>query len=338
MSVSKEKQRAPRNRTVTLTDHDLLVLPNMIMTDSDVASNPSGIINRVVNCEFEKVVEHIFDSSIDLLILDPPYNLDKNFNGFQFNKRTIVEYEDYLCEIFSALKPKLKNSASIYICGDWRSSVSIFSAAKKFFKVRNRITWEREKGRGALTNWKNCSEDIWFCTMSEDYTFNVDKVKLRRKVIAPYRDSDGAPKDWVESTDGSFRDTSPSNLWSDITIPFWSMPENTDHPTQKSEKLFAKLVLCSSNEGDLVLDPFLGSGTTAVVCRKLARKYVGIEINREYCLLAQKRIELARTDMSIQGYQDGVFWERNTLNLQNIAKAKKTKVNTSLAGDLFDDN
>ncbi len=158
--------------------------------------------------------------------------------------------------------------------------------------------------------------------MGDNYTFNVDKVKVRRKVIAPYRNGDGTPKDWQESDGGNYRDTHPSNLWTDITIPFWSMPENTDHPTQKSEKLVAKLMLASTNPGDLVLDPFLGSGTTSVVAKKLGRHFIGIELEEEYALLSQKRLELATSETSVQGYSDGVFWERNSLNAMNN-KAKR---------------
>jgi site-specific DNA-methyltransferase (adenine-specific) len=181
--------------------------------------------------------------------------------------------------------------------------------------VRNRITFEREKGRGARSNWKNASEDIWFATRGDDYYFDVEAVKLRRRVLAPYR-SDGQPKDWDETEAGNFRLTHPSNLWTDLTIPFWSMPENTDHPTQKPEKLLAKLILASSRAGDLILDPFAGSGTTQVVARKLGRHFTGIEINPEYCLWAERRLELAAQDSGIQGNADGVFWERNTLAAQ----------------------
>jgi site-specific DNA-methyltransferase (adenine-specific) len=89
------------------------------------------------------------------------------------------------------------------------------------------------------------------------------------------------------------------------------MSENTPHPTQKPEKLIAKLILASSNVGDLVLDPFAGSGTTAVVAKKLNRKFIAIEQNKDYCALTQKRLEMADTDMSSQGY-NGVFMERNS--------------------------
>ena len=95
------------------------------------------------------------------------------------------------------------------------------------------------------------------------------------------------------------------------------MPENTDHPTQKPEKLYAKLILASSKPGAMVFDPFLGSGTASVVAKKLGRNYCGIEMNEEYCLLCQKRLQMAEKDCSIQGYKDGVFWERNSLKFQN---------------------
>jgi site-specific DNA-methyltransferase (adenine-specific) len=214
--------------------------------------------------------------------------------------------------MFSCLKQVLKPTSSVYVCGEWHTSASIYTAAAEYFIIRNRITWEREKGRGAVLNWKNSAEDIWFCTVSDNYTFNVDQVKLRRKVIAPYRVK-GQPKDWDETPQGKFRDTAPSNIWTDITVPFWSMPENTDHPTQKSEKMMARLILAGSNPGDFVFDPFLGSGSTSVAAKKLGRKYLGIEIDKEYCLLTERRLELADIDTTIQGYTDGVFWERNTL-------------------------
>jgi site-specific DNA-methyltransferase (adenine-specific) len=158
--------------------------------------------------------------------------------------------------------------------------------------------------------------------MSKNYVFNVEAVKLKRQVIAPYTEN-GRPKDWEETGQGRFRLTHPSNLWTDLTVPFWSMPENTDHPTQKPEKLLAKIILASSNPGEVVLDPFLGSGTTSVVAKKLGRRYIGVEIDERYCCLAEKRLEMTEADRAIQGYADGVFWERNTLKEQQVQKKVK---------------
>jgi len=313
--IKQKKPRAPMNRTLILDEVDRARLAPRLLNSSTLdaqATPPVGTIQG--NCL--AIAQHLPPAFVDLLILDPPYNLNKCFNGRKFSKRTVEDYTNWLDEVICTLKPLLKPTASIYICGDWFSSASIFTVADRYFTVQNRITWEREKGRGAKTNWKNASEDIWFCTMSEVYTFNVDAVKLRRRVLAPYRNRDGTPKDWHVTKQGNFRDTYPSNLWTDITIPFWSMPENTMHPTQKSEKLLAKLVLASTNPGDFVLDPFLGSGTTSVVAKKLGRKYLGIELDEEYSLLAERRLELADRETEIQGFSDGVFWERNTLSIQ----------------------
>jgi site-specific DNA-methyltransferase (adenine-specific) len=312
-----ERKRAPRNRTLTANAAEIRELRKRLLTPDELQGD--NFIGRTILGDCFEVISKIARESVDVLILDPPYNLDKKFGSTHFGKVPVNQYTVWLRTAFAAIRPTLKPTATVYVCGDWLSSASIFTAASEFFEIRNRITWEREKGRGALINWKNASEDIWFCTMSDSYTFNVDAVKVRRRVLAPYRHNDGRPKDWQETITGNFRDTHPSNLWTDITIPFWSMPENTDHPTQKSEKLIAKLVLASSNPGDMVFDPFLGSGTSSVVAKKLGRRYCGIELDQSYALLAEKRLTLADRDRTIQGYRDRVFWERNTLNLMNAA-------------------
>lgn len=305
-----EKRRAPRNRTLTLTEAEKANYRRRLVR-LDSPTSPEAIRDKTICQELGAALTYLPAQFVDLLFLDPPYNLSKSFNGRSFSPMSLVEYETWLESWLAPLVKILKPSASIYICGDWQSAAAIQRVAEKYFIVRNRITWEREKGRGAQTNWKNASEDIWFCTMSKQYTFNVEAVKLRRQVIAPYTEG-GQPKDWEESESGRFRLTHPSNLWTDLTVPFWSMPENTDHPTQKPEKLLAKIILASSQPGQVIFDPFLGSGTTSVVAKKLGRRYVGIEIDETYCCLAERRLELAETDKTIQGYADGVFWERNS--------------------------
>ena len=303
-------KRAPRNRTLTLTEEQYsqlqkqLVVPMFPLTAQDME-------NRVFNCDLFDVLDSLPEQFVDLMIIDPPYNLTKEFNGLKFNKRNNEAYIEYLEEWFPRLIKTLKPTASVYLCGDWKCSAAEFTVLDKYLTVQNRIVWQREKGRGAKRNWKNCSEDVWFATVSDSYYFDVDAVKMKRRVLAPYR-VDGKPKDWQETDDGAFRMTHPSNFWDDISIPYWSMPENTDHPTQKPEKLLAKLILASSKPGDLVFDPFLGSGTTAVVAKKLGRKYCGIELNSQYCCWALARLDRADQDAKIQGYSDGVFWERNS--------------------------
>lgn len=319
------KQRAPRNRTITLTDAEKLVYRDRLLKLS-AQSDLLQIENRTLNQDIFQVLDLLPHRFVDLLFIDPPYNLSKSFNSSEFKAMPTNEYVKWVDSWLAKLVPTLKPTASIYICGDWRSSGAIQQVAEKHFKVRNRITWEREKGRGAKSNWKNNSEDIWFCTVSDDFVFNVDAVKLKKKVIAPYTHENGEPKDWERTENGGFRLTHPSNLWTDLTIPFWSMPENTDHPTQKPEKLIAKIILASSKPDDFVLDPFLGSGTTSVVAKKLNRRYLGIELDETFACIAEKRLDLANRDKSIQGYADGVFWERNTLQEQPQTEKIKTQL------------
>ncbi|MBM3840852.1 MAG: site-specific DNA-methyltransferase [Verrucomicrobia bacterium] len=309
-----DKPRAPRNRTLTLSASEQAALARRLLR-APLPAGVAALSDRIVCGDFIELLPQLPKAFVDLLILDPPYNLTKRFGAESFRERSLAEYEEWFEGWFVRVLPLLKPTASLYVCGDWKSSAAVHRVLDRHVIVRNRITWEREKGRGAKSNWKNASEDIWFATVSSDYCFNVEAVKLKRRVIAPYREN-GQPKDWEDGADGQFRLTHPSNLWTDLTIPFWSMPENTDHPTQKPEKLIAKLLLASSREGDFVFDPFLGSGTTAAVARKLGRHFLGIEMDETFACLSAKRVELANDDSSIQGYAGGVFWERNTLNLQ----------------------
>ena len=314
-----EKERSKLNKTITLSPEEKVKYTKRLRILS-APVNIEALRNVTIHQDMREAIKFLPDSFVDLLFIDPPYNLTKTFNGHTFKQTSIAQYTEWLEGWFSQLIRLLKPTASLYICGDWQSAASLQITLEKYFAIKNRITWEREKGRGAKSNWKNSSEDIWFATVSEKYIFNVDDVKLKRRVIAPYVDEGGNPKDWASTDDGNFRLTHPSNIWTDLTVPFWSMAENTEHPTQKPEKLLAKIILASSNPGDFILDPFLGSGTTSVVARKLGRQYCGIEIDQAYCCLAEKRLEIADYDNSIQGYEDGVFWERNTGLTRNKQK------------------
>jgi len=336
MIDNKNKQiRAGRNRTVTLEKEDVLRLRGKLLT-LNAKADLDEIIGKTINQDIFECIEYLPDNFVDLLFIDPPYNLTKEFNSNKFKEMSSDQYEKWVDSWLIPIRRLLKLTASVYICCDWKSSSAIFRVMSKYFKVRNRISWEREKGRGAKTNWKNCSEDIWFGTISNDYTFNSDAVMLKRKVLAPYKDEAGKPKDWSQEENGNYHLTYPSNLWTDITVPFWSMPENTDHPTQKPEKLLAKIILASSKEGDVIFDPFLGSGTTSVVAKKLGRKYCGVEVDELYCCLAERRLEMADKDKSIQGYEDGVFWERNTLNDQKSSNNNKKEGKLPEMEDLFE--
>lgn len=306
----KNSDRASRNKTITLSKEEETNLLQSLFQPS-IENRQSDFENQIICSDFFEAIKSIPDNLVDLVLTDPPYNLDKNFRSIKFKATDNSDYQAWLESWFAEIKRIMKPEASFYFCSDWRSSSAVQNAIEKYFILQNRITWEREKGRAALSNWKNAHEDIWFCTNSDKFIFNLDAVKIKRRVIAPYK-IEGEPKDWKEESNGNFRITAPSNLWTDISVPFWSMPENTEHPTQKPEKLLAKIILASSHENQIVFDPFMGSGTTCVAAKKLNRKYLGIEIDKHYCALALKRLELAGKSKTIQGYEDGVFYERNS--------------------------
>ena len=303
------KTKAPRNKTLELSTKDINSLAKESLKLLTKVSR-DFVLDRVIYQDALNALECIPDKSVDLLIADPPYNLTKSFGTKVFKEMDLDEYKVWLEKWVKKLPRILKDNASVYICSDWRSSIAIPEVLGKYFLLQNRISWEREKGRGASNNWKNCLEDIWFFTKSKEYKFNVEDVKVQRPVLAPYKDENGKPKDWSKNGDEKIRYTHPSNVWTDISIPFWSMAENTPHPTQKPEKLIAKLILASSDEGDIVLDPFLGSGTTAVVAKKLGRHFIGIEQEKEYVAYSVHRLKMADENKEIQGFENGIFRTR----------------------------
>lgn len=304
------KERSRRNKTIDPPLEDCGEYLSRCLRTGDDLTFPA-LRDSVICGDAFSVLPGLPGGFTDLMIVDPPYNLRKSYDGKVFDPMEAADYLAFTEKWLDAALPLLKPNASVYVCCDWRSGMVIAPVLEKRLTLRGRITWQREKGRGAQKNWKNACEDIWFCTVSDDYYFDLDSVRQRRRVVAPYRE-DGVPKDWQETPDGKFRDSCPSNFWDDVSVPYWSMAENTGHPTQKPEKLLAKLILASSRPGAVILDPFSGSGSTAVTAKKLGRHFVCVEQSELYCAWSQIRLERAESDKRIQGFSDGVFWERNS--------------------------
>jgi DNA modification methylase len=281
---------APMNRTLFLTEADrkrYASFPNLGELRTDVSF--PALLDRIYHGDCIEGMSLLPDETIDLIFADPPYNIGKDYgnNQMRLSEQEYREWsERWIREAVRLLKP----TGSIYVCSDWRYSGMTQALLDNYLIVKNRITWRREKGRGSRRNWKNNLEDVWFAVKSENYVFNVEEVKVKKQVIAPYREN-GEPKDWVEENGERYRYTHPANIWIDTVVPFWSMPENTPHPTQKPEMVVERVMKASSNPGDVVLDPFMGSGTTAVVAVRLGRRFIGFEINEEYVRLAAKRLD-----------------------------------------------
>ena len=154
------RKRAGRNRTVTISKEEIEGLDKRIVSAIELKSNYTD--NSVINGDLFDCIDFIPNEYYDLIIIDPPYNLDKNFHGNKFQGMDDSAYEEYLRSWFYKVCDKLKPNGTLYMCGDWKCTSSMQRVISEKLTVLNRITWQREKGRGAKSNWKNGMEDIWF--------------------------------------------------------------------------------------------------------------------------------------------------------------------------------
>jgi len=275
--------KSNRNKTITVTEEEKCSLLKQIYVDAN--SIYKGVpVDKVINADASSVLEYIRNDSISLVFIDPPY--------WSKSKDTSTEYIQWIEELLQTTWDKMTRNSSIYICQDWYGSSLVEEALiNSDFSIQNRITWVRNKGRGAQRNWKAMHEDIWFATKTDEYKFNLADIMVKKEVKATYRDR-GVPKDWSIVNGKPVRLTMPSNMWTDMCVPFWSMPENTEHPYQKPEKLLERIITASSDKGDTVLDFFAGSGTTGVVAKRLGRHFVLVENDQNWCCVSQKRLNL----------------------------------------------
>ena len=231
-----------RNKTLCLSKTQIEFYAKQALTLKERVS-AEHVENKIIMQDTLRALDFLPDSCVDLMVVDPPYNLTKQFSGKAFKEMDSLSYQNWLDMWLSKVGRILKDNASIYICSDWKTSIDIPQIAGKYFILQNRISWEREKGRGAQKNWKNCLEDIWFYTKSSNYTFNLDAVKVMRPVIAPYKDETGKAKDWKVNEKGQkFRLTAPSNIWTDISVPFAASSAVIPGNTQTAPFLFGSLL------------------------------------------------------------------------------------------------
>jgi site-specific DNA-methyltransferase (adenine-specific) len=173
------KQKAERNKTITLTPEEQPLFTNKLLTVDDDLSIEKNILNKTVNVDLLTVIDFLPKEFADLIIIDPPYNLSKNYNGLKFNAMNSKNYLEYLQSWFPKIVRCLKSDGSLYICGDWRCTAALQQVMEENLYVMNRITWQREKGRGANSNWKNGMEDIWFGVKDK----NNYRIEVRKKIL-----------------------------------------------------------------------------------------------------------------------------------------------------------
>lgn len=214
-----------------------------------------------------EIIKSIESESIDLIIADPPYNLGKDYG----NNSDSMEFNDYINFTKSWLKESvrvLKKTGTIYIFVGFRYISYLYQILENDFdmKFANWICWHYTQGIGKTKGFSPRHDDILMFTKSNNYIFNLDDIKVPQKYYRAVNNMRGA---------------NPGDVW-EISHIHYCQRNRQNHPTQKPEALMERMVLASSNEGDLVLDPFSGSGTTLRVCQQLNRNCIGIELNSEY--------------------------------------------------------
>jgi DNA modification methylase len=216
-------------------------------------------------------------NSIDLIVADPPYNLGKDYG----NNRDLKEWDEYETFTRKWLKEAdrlLKETGAIYIFMGVRFISKLFLILEKDFgfQFNSWISWHYTQGMGRKVGFSPRHEDILYFTKSRNFLFNLDSIRIPQKYFRSVNNMSGA---------------NPGDVW-EFSHVHYSNPEREQHPTQKPEALLERIILASSNPGDSVLDPFVGSGTTCKVADILHRKWIGIDINPEYIAMSQRRITL----------------------------------------------
>tara|TARA_Y100000310_G_C20572104_1_gene758583 strand:+ start:539 stop:1258 length:720 start_codon:yes stop_codon:yes gene_type:complete len=232
------------------------------------------VINKILNDDCLNILSKIDDNSIDLIAIDPPYEIDYDNNDWDTKQLNWSILSDEYYRI-------LKSTGNLVIFQGWSNVCETKSILEQKFILNNWIIWDRIKGRGAKTNVVSTREDILWFSKEKDYTYNKIYSNIKKKTGG------------MGNKNGQ-ENRALSNVWTDISpIVPWSK-EKENHPTQKSLKLMERIVTIFSNENDIVLDSFMGSGTTIHACINLNRNFIGIEKDKEYFQISENRIKKAQ--------------------------------------------
>ncbi|WP_206193932.1 DNA-methyltransferase [Aliarcobacter skirrowii] len=251
--------------------------------------------NIIYNQSSENMTQ-IESNSVKMIVTSPPYNIDIKYGNKHINGKIVEskgkKYQDKLNEddykkllenVFNECKRVLTNDGSIWINIKNRfidGQIITPSWIENYFEdmyLKNVLIWNMDWGGSTNKRFAPRYEYIyWFTKHNTNYTFELDRVKIPALNYRPDR-----YKSQLKN---------PSDVWR-ISMVSGNSLERTEHPAQYPERLIERIILVSTNEDEIVLDPFMGSGTTAVVAKKLNRKYIGYEIEEEYIKIAEKRLE-----------------------------------------------
>lgn len=245
------------------------------------------ILNKVFNEDMLEGIDKIPDNFIDLVVTDPPYCLGKDY-GNNSDKLSSKDYLKWTKKWIDVVIPKLKETGSFYIFLTWQHSPEIFSYMKTKLIMKNEIIWDRRVPSmgGSTRNFTSVHDNIGFFVKSKKYYFDLDSVRIPydAKTKKARTRSIFVGAKWLEIG------YNPKDLWS-VTRIHAQDPERENHPTQKPLEIIERIIKASCPEQGTVLDPFMGTGTTAVACLKLKRNYIGFEVNSDYCKVIEKRIK-----------------------------------------------
>jgi DNA modification methylase len=215
------------------------------------------------------------DQSVNLIIADPPYNLGKDY-GNDSDSKVFKDYIEFSRGWLKEAHRVLKDDGSIYVFMGVRFISYIYDILERDLKMElnSWITWYYTQGIGKLKGFSPRHDDILMFNKSSKFTFNLDEIKIPQKYYRARNNMRGA---------------NPGNVW-EFSHVHYCNKNRQNHPTQKPEGLIERMILASSNEGDLVLDPFSGSGTTLRVSQQLNRNSIGFEINEDYVEMTKERL------------------------------------------------
>lgn len=236
------------------------------------------------------VLAGIPDESIDLIFVDPPYNIGKNFAGRKDKWATDEEYLDWCYQWIDLCIQKMKPNGSLYLMTSTQFMPYFDLFIRDKVTILSRIVWAYDSsGVQAKKYFGSMYEPILYCVKNKNnYTFNAADIMVEAKTgskrkLIDYRKNPPQPYK---------SEKVPGNVW-DFARVRYRMEEYENHPTQKPISLLERIIKASSNEGDVVLDPFSGTFTTCYVAQKLNRRFIGIEIQEDYFKIGLRRLEIA---------------------------------------------
>ncbi|PHV26586.1 site-specific DNA-methyltransferase [Janthinobacterium sp. BJB426] len=243
-------------------------------------------VNRVYCEDALAGLARIPDGSVDLILTDPPYNLGKDY-GNASDQQSVADYLRWTEQWIDAALPKLKANGSLYIFLTWRYSPEIFVMLKQRMAMMNEIIWDRRVPSmgGSVRSFSSVHDTIGFFVKRKDYYFDLDAVRIAYDAATKKARSRsifiGAK--WLEVG------YNPKDLWS-VSRLHKEHPERADHPTQKPLEIIERMLKASCPPGGVVLDLFMGSGTTALAAKRCGRDFVGFELNPDYCAIIEQRL------------------------------------------------